>query len=496
MSHNIHISKNGKTLVAIDNFDLQPGKMTFLFGESGIGKSLLSKAIYGLIDPHSLDVTIDGMPYRDYLADDGVIAAKRNGFFVFQEPSSHLNPLRTLETQINEGSLSGKSGEAEALEKLWEGKADAAVQQILRVFPKPYRPSGGEKQRILLAMAFKKIAKFQQDGAPENHLFVFDEPTGSLDNRYRNIFLKLLLDKFKETPFTSIFITHDYSIISEVAGYPKQLQSQIIYKELTESNNGLQLRDFAAKEYLNWIDEEKHADFAGTSSAKTVFSIDSGYRVFEKTMQFKKAKSQQKTDDLVIRSGEMAYVKAASGIGKTTLAKIIMGLQPAENLAFSLSGEDFSEQTQPGKWRKKVWGKSAGMVFQHADESLNLQASVREIFAGLPLEKPLNDDSLSEHLRSIFDIAIDDAFLSKRTGLLSGGQKQRLNLLRTLLLNTDLLIFDEPFNGLDLESIQKIVALIKYKLADGAAILMISHNEEIVESIVPPERIYFLTAES
>ncbi|MCB0301332.1 MAG: ATP-binding cassette domain-containing protein, partial [Calditrichaeota bacterium] len=176
MSHKIHISKNGKTLVAIDNFDLQPGKITFLFGESGIGKSLLSKAIYGLIDPHLLDVTIDSMPYRDYLADENVIAAKRNGFFVFQEPSSHLNPLRTLETQINEGSLSGKSGEAEALGKLWEGKADAAVQQILRVFPKPYRPSGGEKQRILLAMAFKKIARFQQDGAPDNHLFVFDEP--------------------------------------------------------------------------------------------------------------------------------------------------------------------------------------------------------------------------------------------------------------------------------------------------------------------------------
>jgi ABC-type multidrug transport system ATPase subunit len=65
--------------------------------------------------------------------------------------------------------------------------------------------------------------------------------------------------------------------------------------------------------------------------------------------------------------------------------------------------------------------------------------------------------------------------------------------MRTLLLKTDLIILDEPFNGLDLESIQKIIAIIKRKIRDDAAILMISHNEEIVESIVPPERIYHLT---
>ena len=200
----ICISKCGFPLVNIKTFELSIHKINFLFGESGIGKSLISKALYGLLDPQILQIQINRTDYESYHNQPKQQALRRNGFFVFQEPSSHLNPLRTLAHQLREGDLATNLGEQEALTTLWQGKSLEQVSQILRIYPKPHRPSGGEKQRILLTMAFKKILLFQQNTQPdEPHLFIFDEPTGSLDNRYRDIFLKKLLDYYKRRPFTA-----------------------------------------------------------------------------------------------------------------------------------------------------------------------------------------------------------------------------------------------------------------------------------------------------
>ncbi|MEO6098639.1 MAG: ABC transporter ATP-binding protein, partial [Fibrobacteria bacterium] len=73
-----------------------------------------------------------------------------------------------------------------------------------------------------------------------------------------------------------------------------------------------------------------------------------------------------------------------------------------------------------------------------------------------------------------------------------GGQKQRLNLLRTLILAPPLVILDEPLNGLDFESIKKVLSMLERMAAKGCGFLMISHNEEIFESYVDGGNIYHL----
>lgn len=79
-------------------------------------------------------------------------------------------------------------------------------------------------------------------------------------------------------------------------------------------------------------------------------------------------------------------------------------------------------------------------------------------------------------------------------GTLSGGQKQRLNLLRSLLLDADLLILDEPLNGLDFTSMQRVLKLLQERMEEGKSLLLISHNEEIFDALVPPENVYYLSA--
>ena len=198
-SFDITIAKHGRQLVQVKDFRLEENHITFLFGESGIGKSLIAKTIYGLLSPEEFQITINGESYKQYLTKSQTKKIQQNSFFVFQEPSSHLNPLMTLNSQLMEGIIKRRLQDSGILQKLWDTDNKDILKKILAVYPKPYRPSGGEKQRFLLAMAFLKI-EILQDMLTENTrtLFVFDEPSGSLDNHFRDIFLSLLFEKYKK----------------------------------------------------------------------------------------------------------------------------------------------------------------------------------------------------------------------------------------------------------------------------------------------------------
>lgn len=146
----------------VKDLRIEQNHITFLFGESGIGKSLLAKAVYGLLSPEEFAVTINGMAYDRYLAENTTREVQKSSFFVFQEPLLHLNPLLTIDSQLKEGILSKGFGKSTVLQRLWDTADRQSIKNILEIYPKPYRPSGGEKQRFLLSMAFLKIEMFMK----------------------------------------------------------------------------------------------------------------------------------------------------------------------------------------------------------------------------------------------------------------------------------------------------------------------------------------------
>ncbi|HLV30511.1 MAG TPA: ATP-binding cassette domain-containing protein [Chitinispirillaceae bacterium] len=491
-SFSISVRSDNRAIVSTDFFPVYQNEITFLFGESGIGKSVLSKSVYGLLDPEGLEIVINNKPYGSHLNNHWTKQVRKNSFFVFQEPSSHLNPLMTIRDQLNEGSLGGLE-DREILSYLWQSSGDESVRKIIDIFPKPYRPSGGEKQRILLAMAFKRINALIKDKNPdEMSFFVFDEPTGSLDNNYRDLFINLLFSKFRACPFTIQIITHDYSIISEIYRSHKDLLRFIHFKELSRiSDTQVRVDDFSPREYLSWLNAPKNHK-VDKSLHDTVLEVNPHFEIFGRSLSVFSDESLSEPAPLIIRKGEMVYLKAPSGVGKTTLAKIIMGLYKADKFRMSLCGLKVSQKSSPSVWQNKIWGKRAGMVFQHADEALNLESTVKETFKGLPLKIRINTETLQNKLMELFDPPVTKQFINKKVKYLSGGQKQRLNLLRTLILTPDLIILDEPLNGLDFNSVRKVLSLLDEKRALGSALLMISHNEEIFENFIDKKHVYHL----
>ena len=489
----VSVFADRRALVEVKNYPVAENGITFLFGESGIGKSVISKALYGYLATPDLHITVNNRTYAEHLSDPWTKSVRKNSFFVFQEPSSHLNPLMKIRDQLDEGSLRGID-DREILSRLWQSSSDNTLRSILDLFPKAYRPSGGEKQRVLLAMAFKRIEAWISGAHDDSTMFVFDEPTGSLDNNYRNLFLRLLFERFARRPFTATIITHDYSIISEIYQHYQQFTPYVHFNELSrtaENHTDVKVNTFSPEEYLSWLDAPRRHDFPA-DQARPVLEISPRFSIFGRELTIFSDSNRASAAPLVINRGEMVYLKAPSGIGKTTLAKIIMGIYHPDQFAMRIDGLSVTNKTRHSFWQKSLWGKRTGMVFQHADESLNLSSTVRETFKGLPLRHAMTADRLDNHLSELFDRKHIPSLVNRKVAYLSGGQKQRLNLLRTLVLETDLIVLDEPLNGLDFTSVKKVLSLLDEKRAKGSALLMISHNEEIFEHFIDEKNIYYL----
>jgi len=497
LSFDIEIAAEGKLIVDIRDFSLERGRVTFLLGESGIGKSLISRALYGLLDPAELTVTVNSRPYPEYTAGESVREIQRQGFFVFQEPSSHLNPLMTLGDQLREGTLARATDRSEVLHALWEGADERDLGSILDVYPKPYRPSGGEKQRILLAMALEKIDMRppSEDRSPEG-LFVFDEPSGSLDNHYRNLFLDLLFDRFRKRPFTALVITHDYSMISRVTRTNWDVMDRVDFRELARRRGKLVMNDFEPRTYTGWVEGLRRSTESGLDDPdrKPVLVVEPFLEVFGRRLVVTRDVEGQQPARLTVPRGAMVYLKAPSGTGKTTLVKRVMGLIPGGTFEAKLKDIRLTGTTPRTFWHERIWGRSMTMVFQHADEALNLHSTMRETLLGLPVREPLTTERMTRLAGELFDGDEVGDLLGKKVRMLSGGQKQRLNLLRALALLTDVLILDEPLNGLDFESSTRVIDMLHRKMHAGMGLLVISHNEEIFDALAGVDGTYYLHA--
>ncbi len=492
---NIQIHSPERCLARIDAFGFEEGKITFLLGESGIGKSLLSKVYLGILEERLLRITVNGRPYRRHASRVRTLPPWRDGFFVFQEPSSHFNPLRTIGEQLNEGRLArlkGRAGE-EVVHAFWPRSPRKELQQLLKVYPKPYRPSGGEKQRLLLAMAFKKIRLYERRSPAGDAFFIFDEPSGNLDNAARNDFLDLLISRYREKAFTAVVITHDYTIISHLHRHYPGMRESMRWRELQRKPGEagrLQLIPFPEQDFTRWLSSlhpvRSHLDHSGHE----ILRLKSGARIWGRNYHFYNDAGEE--GDLVLTRGQAVYLKAPSGAGKTTIAKIIMGLLTPEQAVLTVQGKTVPMKRNRAFYARHIWGKAATMVFQHADEALNRQLTVEEIFKVLSEKRTVHRQKLMRRLREWFGERTTEAFLRRPVKYLSGGQKQRLNLLRGFVQNTDILILDEPLNGLDLKSADLVIKKIQDRQRDGKALLIISHNEEIMEKIVPGEQVFYL----
>ncbi len=459
------------------SFDVGRGETVALVGESGSGKSVTALSATGLLGDSAQvagSVLYDGQEMVG--ASDKLLLKVRGNdvSYIFQEPMTSLNPLHTIERQLEESlslhqALRGDAARARILELLDQvGIADAES----RLGAYPHQLSGGQRQRIMIAMALAN--------GPE--LLIADEPTTALDVTIQAQILDLLADLKARQGLSMLFITHDLGIVRRIA------DRVCVMKDGEIVEHGATQRIFSAPRhpYTRMLLEaestgrpgsvpEGAATVVETAGLRVWFPIQKG--LLKRTVGHVKAVNDA---GISVRAGQTLGIVGESGSGKTTLALAIMRLIASEG-SITFQGRDLQ-----GLGARDMRPLRADMqiVFQDPYGSLSPRMTVAEIIAeGLTIHAPRVDHG-ARVTEIMAEVGLDPATMHRYPHEFSGGQRQRVAIARAMILRPSLVVLDEPTSALDMTVQVQIVTLLReLQSRHGLAYLFISHDLKVVRAL-------------
>jgi microcin C transport system ATP-binding protein len=400
---------------------------------------------------------------------------------IFQEPMTSLNPLHTVERQINEilalhKGLHGAAARTRTLELLdLVGIRDPET----RLGSYPHQLSGGQRQRVMIAMAL----------ANEPGLLIADEPTTALDVTIQAQILTLLGDLQRRLGMAMLLITHDLGIVRKIAdGVCVMTEGKIVEAGPTEQvftepeHDYTQMLLAAEPKGISQPVADRAPTVLQASDVRVWFPIQRG--VLKRTVGHIKAVDGV---NVKVRAGETVGVVGESGSGKTTLALALLRLQKSTGrLAF------LGQEIQ-GVNRRDIrhLRRDMQIVFQDPYGSLSPRMSVAQIVReGLDVHEPAElglpteadkERRIDEVLR---EVGLDPSMRDRYPHEFSGGQRQRIAIARAMVLRPKLLVLDEPTSALDMSVQAQIVDLLRdLQAAHQLAYLFISHDLKVVRAI-------------
>lgn len=200
---------------AVQGADLNVAKSetVVLAGESGSGKTITALALTGILPPNarvvSGEVVLDGAKLHEMSETELVSVRGSRIAYIFQEPTSYLNPVYTIGDQICEVIILHQGASPREAQEKAKGLLEAVrINEPERVLSSyPHQLSGGMNQRVFIAMSL----------ACKPQLLIADEPTTSLDVTIEAQILKLLVELKEKLGFSLLFITHNLSIARKIA---------------------------------------------------------------------------------------------------------------------------------------------------------------------------------------------------------------------------------------------------------------------------------------
>ncbi|MEY8838220.1 ABC transporter ATP-binding protein, partial [Cribrihabitans sp. XS_ASV171] len=204
---------NGMRLLRDVSLTLEPGEVRALVGESGAGKSMIGKAVLGIL-PSVLKITggeilMEGHNLGSLSSRARRAAVAETAALIPQDPLTALNPVRKIGPQITDPLVRVRGWSASEARKraldLLDRVHIRAPERVMNSYP--HELSGGMRQRVLIAAAF----------APSPRLIVADEPTTALDVTVQKQILRLIRELQQETGTSVLFVTHDMGVVAKIS---------------------------------------------------------------------------------------------------------------------------------------------------------------------------------------------------------------------------------------------------------------------------------------
>ncbi|WP_300303680.1 ABC transporter ATP-binding protein [Ferrovibrio sp.] len=465
------------------SFDIRRGETLALVGESGSGKSVTALSVLQLL-PYPLASHPNGsITFRSgeelVGAPEPVLRGIRGNriAMVFQEPMTSLNPLHSIERQINEvlflhKGLDKAAARARTLELL---RLVGLPEAEKRLDAYPHQLSGGQRQRVMIAMAL----------ANEPDLLIADEPTTALDVTIQAQILKLLKDLQAKLGMAILLITHDLNIVRRVADTVCVMTQGEIVEAGPVADIFAAPRHAYTKKLLAAEPKGKpqiaDTDAPVVAEAKDVkvwFPITAG--LLRRTIGHIKAVDGI---SLSIRAGETLGVVGESGSGKSTLAYALLRLQKSEG-SIRFDGREL----QGSSWAEmRPLRKAMQIVFQDPFDSLSPRLTVFHIVEeGLRVHGIGSDEAARRVMvaEALTEVGLDPATMDRYPHEFSGGQRQRIAIARAMVLKPRFVVLDEPTSALDMSVQAQIVDLLRdLQQKHRLAYLFISHDLRVVRAL-------------
>jgi len=473
----LDITIAGRRVVRDLSLTIAPGETLALIGESGSGKSMTAAAIMGLLPPgarigEQARLRFDG----ELLApqDEAAMRPLRGKAMsmVFQDPMSCLNPFMTVAGQVDE-ALRRLGGEAAAprrarLLELLSMVELADPEMIARRYP--HELSGGQQQRVMLAMAL----------AARPRLLIADEPTSALDATVQAEILALLKSLQRSHGNALLFITHDLAAAAELAHRIVVMQAgRVVERGPTATI----LRD-PCEDYTRRLVSTRRLlaspppGSPPMPDAEPVLQIAGLVHDYPAKRLFSRPFRSLHGISLSIAPGETLGVLGESGSGKSTMARLAIGLARPTAGSIRLFGTEIAGLSRLDRSLRR----RCQIIFQNPYGALNprltIEAAMREPLELLGLSGAGDRARITAALE---DVRLGPEHLSRYPHQLSGGQRQRVCIARALLSEPELLICDEVVSALDATVQMQVVAMLKALQAKrGFAMMFVGHDIEIV----------------